>query len=112
LVSIRKVQFYLEEVKVLLTSNEEFARQTNAETVAMVLLIKHFFREEYAALQAKTSPLKIFLFKTEEGPLTLLELADRYRQTAAGGAGSAGTALRGAGRSAAAGRKLQRTSGC
>ena len=80
LVSIRKVQFYLEEVKVLLTSNEEFARQTNAETVAMVLLVKHFFREEYAALQAKTSPLKIFLFKTEEGPRTLLELADRYRK--------------------------------
>lgn len=80
LVSIRKVQFYLEEVKVLLTSNEEFARQTNAETVAMVLLIKHFFRKEYAALQTKTSPLKIFLFKTEEGPLTLLELADRYRK--------------------------------
>ena len=80
LVSIRKVQFYLEEVKVLLTSNEEFARQTNAETVAMVLLIKHFFREEYAALQAKTSPLRIFVFETEEGPLTLLELADRYRK--------------------------------
>lgn len=80
LVSIQKVQFYLEEVKVLLTSNEEFARQTNAETVAMVLLIKHFFRKEYAALQTKTSPLKIFLFKTEEGPLTLLELADRYRK--------------------------------
>lgn len=80
LVSIRKVQFYLEEVKVLLTSNEEFARQTNAETVAMVLLVKHFFREEYAALQAKTSPLKIFAFETEEGPRTLLELADRYRK--------------------------------
>lgn len=80
LVSIRKVQFYLEEVKSLLTSNEEFARQTNAETVAMVLLVKHFFRKEYAALQAKTSPLKIFAFKTEEGPLTLLELADRYRK--------------------------------
>lgn len=80
LVSIRKVQFYLEEVKVLLTSNEEFARQTNAETVAMVLLVKHFFREEYAALQAKTSPLRIFVFETEEGPLTLLELADRYRK--------------------------------
>ncbi len=80
LVSIRKVQFYLEEVKVLLTSNEEFARQTNAETVAMVLLIKHFFREEYAALQAKTSPLRIFVFETEEGPRTLLELADRYRK--------------------------------
>lgn len=42
MVSIRKVQFYLEEVKSLLTSNEEFARQTNAETVAMVLLVKHF----------------------------------------------------------------------
>lgn len=80
LVSIRKVQFYLEEVKVLLTSNEEFARQTNAETVAMVLLVKHFFREEYAALQAKTSPLRIFVFETEEGPRTLLELADRYRK--------------------------------
>ena len=80
LVSIRKVQFYLEEVKVLLTSNEEFARQTNAETVAMVLLVKHFFREEYAALQAKTSPLRIFVFETEEGPITLLELADRYRK--------------------------------
>lgn len=80
MVSIRKVQFYLEEVKVLLTSNEELARQTNAETVAMVLLVKHFFREEYAALQAKTSPLKIFLFETEEGPFTLLELADRYRK--------------------------------
>ena len=46
----------------------------------MVLLVKHFFRKEYAALQTKTSPLKIFLFKTEEGPLTLLELADRYRK--------------------------------
>lgn len=80
MVSIRKVQFYLEEVKSLLTSNEEFARQTNAETVAMVLLVKHFFWNEYAALQTKTSPLKIFLFKTEEGPLTLLELADRYRK--------------------------------
>ena len=80
MVSIRKVQFYLEEVKSLLTSNEEFARQTNAETVAMVLLVKHFFWNEYAALQTKTSPLKIFVFETEEGPRTLLELADRYRK--------------------------------
>lgn len=80
LVSIRRVQFYLEEVKILLTSNEELALQTDAETVAMILLVKHFFREEYAALQTKTSPLKNFTFETEEGPLTLLELADRYRK--------------------------------
>lgn len=80
LVSIRKVQFYLEEVKILLMSNAEFAKKTNAETVAMVLLIKHFFREEYETLQAKVSPLKIFTFDTGEEELTLLELAERYRK--------------------------------
>lgn len=80
LVSIRKVRFYLEEVKVTIQGNPEFATEKHAEAAAAILLIKHFFEEEYRKLSIGVSPMEVFRFEANEREYTLWELAEAYRK--------------------------------
>ena len=80
LVSIRKARNYLLELKALISSNNLFSQQKNAEIVAYVLFIKHFFPKDYETITVGESPLETFYFKCNGMQHTLPELLKKYKR--------------------------------
>ena len=79
LVSIRKARNYLLELKALILSNNLFSQQKNAEIVAYVLFIKHFFPTDYDMIVIGRSPLETFYFEYSNMKHTLPGLLEKYK---------------------------------
>lgn len=77
-ISIRKVQDYLLEFKLLCSSNLDFNSADNAQILARGLFIKHFFPDEFQQIKVRESPLETFLFTNGEARLTLPSLLKQY----------------------------------
>lgn len=64
--SIRKMQTFLSELKIMITENDEFQKDDVIDTVIRVIFIKHFFTEYYNAFEIFESPLDAPFFFWED----------------------------------------------
>lgn len=80
IVSIRKVRFFLSELKMILASSEEMSRKENVKTVMHVVMMKHFFHSYYEMLRIGESPLESLTFVLNEQEYTLSEILIKFRK--------------------------------
>ncbi len=73
-VTMRKVEIFLQELKVMLTENKEFQKDENRKVVIAFLFMKHFHYEFYEKLSVKERMLNLLKFKAEDAEYTLPQL--------------------------------------
>ena len=79
-VSVRRVRFFLIELKVIISGNSEFQKAEVANIVAKVMFIKHFFPDYYDEFQLGESPLEQLSFRIKKEIYSIKDVMVHFRK--------------------------------